>query len=131
MFAFIDPEQRIGEIHSIGAQRMTGHLAVEDFASNIGVISRNLAPAFIARISRDADEADELAAKRFELADFHGEPPLLRSRICHCGELIKTHLRVAIFALVDELESIDLGDLCLRGLLQHHHGSGAQPRAAD
>jgi hypothetical protein len=53
------------------AKRVGRHLPVHDLCRDVGVIGRDLAPADVAGVGRDLDEADELVGEGFNVTDFH------------------------------------------------------------
>ena len=74
MLALIDEFQRVGEIQRISAQGMARNLPVEDFAGDVRIVGRNLAPALFTRIRGYPDETDKFIAERFKLVNLHDFP---------------------------------------------------------
>ncbi len=74
MLLLIDALERVCEVDRIGAERMAGDLAMEDFTSDVGIVGGDLPPALIAGIGRDTDEADIFICEGLEFLDDHGLP---------------------------------------------------------
>ena len=111
MFALVDAEQGIGEVQRTRAQRMPGHLAVEDLASDVRVVGRDLTPALVARIGRHPDETDKFVAECLKSLNFHVFPISIFGNLqvagsrCNAVEAIEPYLGVAIVAAVKQGEA--------------------------
>ena len=79
VFPLRDEAHEFINVESITAQRMGGHLAVEDLGCDVGIIGGKLADALGAVFGRDARDGDFGRGESFELGDFHASSGAIRA----------------------------------------------------
>ena len=72
VLALGDQVHKAVDITGVVAERMGRHLAVQHQGRDVGVVGRDLAPAFGARLGPHPHQADELGAEGLEGLDLHG-----------------------------------------------------------